>query len=248
MPLSWDPRRMWSDNPSAGASKDLPNEEIGDSPKAAPTAFTTQSDSPKRFRFVKGASRPKKRRRANSSQKDLGSRAVISENSSPPEVVLRTAQNLEGLDDHPRGNSTLAGLEPQEGQYFDDFSLFDSILPNIFASTPFLDIEAQETVPPELPGLSATPGMTPLSISDRSESALQNPQASPMAQNIDQMFPEEAEQGILSDLVPRNPQEPTVSSGQSRVQNMPAMSEISSNDHEKLLELCKRGAQYPSLR
>ncbi|KAJ5941773.1 hypothetical protein N7516_001941 [Penicillium verrucosum] len=42
MPLSWDPRRMWPDNPSvAGTSKDIPNEEIvtDSSLKPVPTAF-----------------------------------------------------------------------------------------------------------------------------------------------------------------------------------------------------------------
>ncbi|KAJ5170004.1 uncharacterized protein N7500_002787 [Penicillium coprophilum] len=113
MPLSWDPRRMWSDNPSAaGASKALPNEEIvtDSSPKAVSTAFAARSASPKRFRFVKGVSRPKKRRRANS-PKEQASRSAVTE-SSPvtPEIVRRTAaQNSESFDDHQRANS-LAGL------------------------------------------------------------------------------------------------------------------------------------------
>lgn len=113
MPLSWDPRRMWSDNTSvAGASKDLPNEETvtDSSPKSVPTAFPLPADSPKRFRFVKGVSRPKKRRRVNSPKEQV-SRSVVTENPAvTPEVVLRTAaQNLEIFDDQRRGKA-LAGL------------------------------------------------------------------------------------------------------------------------------------------
>ncbi|KAK4865451.1 hypothetical protein LT330_009239 [Penicillium expansum] len=230
---------MWSDNSSvAGASKDLPNGEIltDSSPKPVPTAFAARSDSPRRFRFVKGAPRPKKRRRINS-PKEQASRAVVTENSAvTPEVVLRTTtQNLEIFDDHQRDNS-LASLELQEGHFFDDFSLFDSILPNIFASTPFLDIEPQETLASEvLPGLMETSRMTPLSPADRPiEPVLQNLQTS---SNIDPLFREEAEQSVLGDLVPRTIQEPTIPYASARLQAVPMISEISSSDHEKLLEL-----------
>ncbi|OQE17809.1 hypothetical protein PENFLA_c023G02462 [Penicillium flavigenum] len=242
MPLSWDPRRMWSNNPSvAGASRDLPNEEIvtSSSPKAVTTAYTT-SDSPKRFRFVKGVSRPKKRRRANS-PKEQASRSVATETSSvTPEVVLRTtAQNLDIFDDRQKGNS-LSGLELHDGHLFDDFSLFDSILPNIFASTPFLDIEPQETLTAEVSGVMEAPRMTPLSPADRPiEPALQNLQTCPM--NVDPMFRDE-EQSTLADLVPRTFQEPTISYSSARLQAVPMISEISSNDHEKLLELCETSA------
>ncbi|KAJ5823768.1 hypothetical protein N7447_006108 [Penicillium robsamsonii] len=242
MPLSWDPRRMWSDNPSAaGASRDMPNEEIvaDSSPKAVPTAFTARSDSPKRFRFVKGASRPKKRRRANS-PKEQARQPVVTETSPiTPEVVRRTAaQNLELFDDHQRANS-LAGLELQDGHFFDDLSLFDSLLPNIFASTPFPDIEPQEALIAEASGLIQTPRMTmtPLSPADRAvEPALHNLQTSSMAQNID-MFRDEREQSVLGDMVPRTIQEPAISYASARVQGVPMISDISSNDHEKLLEL-----------
>ncbi|CAG8105377.1 unnamed protein product [Penicillium nalgiovense] len=240
MPLSWDPRRMWSDNPSvAGASRDLPNEEIvtSSSPKAvrSATAFTA-SDSPKRFRFVKGVSRPKKRRRANL-PKEEASRSVATETLSvTPEAVLRTtAQNLDIIDDPQKGNS-LSVPELQDGHLFDDFSLFDSILPNIFASAPFLDIEPHETLTAEVSGVMETPGMTPLSPADRPiEPALQNLQTCPM--NVDSMFQDEEEQSALADLVPRTFQEPTVSYSSARLQAVPMISEISSNDHEKLLEL-----------
>lgn len=260
---------MWSDNSSvAGASKDLPNGEIltDSSPKPVPTAFAARSDSPRRFRFVKGAPRPKKRRRVNSPKEQV-SRAVVTENSAvTPEVVLRTTtQNLEIFDDHQRDNS-LASLgmfkfsytcnvsslyvahnpfsELQEGYFFDDFSLFDSILPNIFASTPFLDIEPQETLASEvLPGLMETSRMTPLSPADRPiEPVLQNLRTSSIAQNIDPLFREEAEQSVLGDLVPRTIQEPTIPYASARLQAVPMISEISSSDHEKLLELCKNSA------
>ncbi|KAJ5971531.1 uncharacterized protein N7479_001449 [Penicillium vulpinum] len=268
MPLSWDPRRMWSDNPSAaGTSKDLPNEEIvtDASPKAVSTAFAARSDSPKRFRFVKGASRPKKRRRANS-PKEQASRVVTESSSGSPEVVPRTApQHLEIFDDHQRGNS-LSGLgmfnfpytcnvsniyvaynflELQDAHFFDDFSVFDSIIPNIFASTPFLDIDPQETLATGPPGLMESPKMTmtPLSPSDRSiEPALQSLPTSSMVQNIDPMFRDQAEQSALVDLVPRTIQEPTNPYASARLQAVPMISEISSNDHERLLELCKTSA------
>ncbi|KAJ5231261.1 hypothetical protein N7489_011969 [Penicillium chrysogenum] len=240
MPLSWDPRRMWSNNPSvAGASRDLPNGEIvtSSSPNAVPTAFTT-SDSPKRFRFVKGVSRPKKRRRANSPKEQ----SVATETSSvTPEVVLRTtAQNLDIFDDLQQGNG-LSGLELQDGHLFDDFSLFDSILPNIFASTPFLDIEPQKTLTAEVSGVMETPRMTPLSSADRPiEPALQNLQTCPV--NVDPMFRDEEEQSAPADLVPRTFQEPTIPYSSAGLQAVPMISEISSNEHEKLLDLCETSA------
>lgn len=133
-------------------------------------------------------------------------------------------------------------LEFRDEFLLDELSLFDSILPNIFASTPFIDIEPLETVTPELPGLIETPGMTPLSIADRVvESALQNPPPNPMAPNTDHMFPE-ADQSALGDIVPRTIQDTPMPWGQSRVHNMATMSEISSNDHERLLELCTHAA------
>jgi hypothetical protein len=259
---------MWSDNPSApGASKDLPNEEIvsDSSPKAVSTAFAARSDSPKRFRFVKGVARPKKRRRANS-PKDQASRPVVTESS--PEIVVRTTPpNLEVVDDHQRVNS-LAGLgmfgcsdpcnvsklymlltpsflELPDGHSFDDFGLFDSLLPNIFASTPFVDIEPQETLTAGMSGLSQTPRMTmtPLSPADKAVDPLHNLQTSSMAQNIDPMFRDEPEHNVLGDMVPQTVQEPTVPYASARLQGVPMISEISSNDHEKLLELCKTSAR-----
>ncbi|KAJ5448520.1 Protein of unknown function DUF3468 [Penicillium cf. griseofulvum] len=224
MPLSWDPRRMWSDNPSAaGASKDLPNEEIvsDSSPKAVSTAFAARSDSPKCFRFVKGVSRPKKRRRANS-PKDQASRSVVTETS--PEIVVRsTPPNLEVVDDHQRVNG-LAGPELQDGHFFDDFGLFDSLLPNIFASTPFVDIEPQETLAAEVSGLSQTPRMTmtPLSPVDRAvDPVLHNLQTSSMAHSTDPMFRDEQQQNVLGDMVPRTIHEPTVPYASARLQVCP---------------------------
>ncbi|KAJ5476919.1 hypothetical protein N7475_002648 [Penicillium sp. IBT 31633x] len=253
MPLSWDPRRMWSDNPAAGASKDLPNEEIVDSsPKSVSTAFAARSDSPKRFRFVMGVSRPRKRRRGNSPQKEHGNHPVDLEHSSAvtPEVMLRaTGQNLEIFDDQQREGNSSTSLELQDGHLFDDFGLFDSLLPNIFASTPLLDIEPQETVTTRVPGLIETPEMTPFSLADRPvEPSLQNSQVSPTAQNVDPMFQNEAEQNVLGDLVARSTQNSTRSGAQSRVHNMSTISEISFNDHEKLLELCKSPSLHTGLQ
>lgn len=108
-PLSWDPRRMV--NYSAdGASKNLPDEEIvaaASSSKTVPTASAARSNSNKQFRFVKGATRPKKRRRKCSSQREHGSRSIEPEVSSATtaEVVLReTGRDLEISNDYQRGN------------------------------------------------------------------------------------------------------------------------------------------------
>lgn len=135
---------------------------------------------------------------------------------------------------------TFSSLEPQDGHLFDDFSLFDSILPNIFASTPFLDIEPQEPLTAEVPGLIDTHRMTTLSPADRPiEPVLQNLQISSMGQSIAPMLRDEADQGVSGDPVPRTIEEPTIPYASARLQAVPMISEISSNDHEKLLELCK---------
>lgn len=187
-------------------------------------------------------------------------------------MLRATGQNLEIFDDQQReGNSSTSlgmfnffrskhamvripwlmsqFLELQDGHLFDDFGLFDSLLPNIFASTPLLDIEPQETVTTRVPGLIETPEMTPFSLADRPvEPSLQNSQVSPTAQNVDPMFQNEAEQNVLGDLVARSTQNSTRSGAQSRVHNMSTISEISFNDHEKLLELCKSPSLHTGLQ
>ena len=131
-------------------------------------------------------------------------------------------------------------LDLQQGHIFDDFGLFDSVLPNIFASTPFLDVEPQEIVTPEVPGLIETPGMSPFSLSERPvDPALPNAPTSPTSQNIDPVFQEETDPTMPGYLVTRN-QDATTSYTHLRAQDMSSISDISSHDHEKLLELCKR--------
>ena len=65
--LSWDPKRMWSDNQSItnDDSTDLcnANTTMSDTARAEPIA-SRRAAPPRRFRFIKGPSRPRKQRRA----------------------------------------------------------------------------------------------------------------------------------------------------------------------------------------
>lgn len=88
-----------------------------------------------------------------------------------------------------------------------------------------------------------TPRMTTLCPADRPiEPVLQNLQISSRGQSIAPVFWDEAEESFLCDLVSRTIEEPTNPYTSARLQAVPMTSEISSNDHEKLLELCKSSA------
>ncbi|KAL2818166.1 fungal-specific transcription factor domain-containing protein [Aspergillus cavernicola] len=160
-PLSWDPRRMVSSS----------------TPKTVPITSAAWSDSSKQFRFVRGATRPKKRR------KEHGNRPKGPEDSSAatPEVLLRvTGQDLEKSDEFSTDNS-LAGLEPQEGFSLDDLALFDSLLPNIFA-TPLPDTEPQDTLAAglmDMPTTADRPGESALNGLQNMAPMLQGAAAEP---------------------------------------------------------------------
>lgn len=73
-PLSWDPRRMWSGNPSTAigdAFNNLTkrgNTAVDTFTSHSAPMFTGKTCSQRPFRFVKGPSRPRKRRKAGLSR------------------------------------------------------------------------------------------------------------------------------------------------------------------------------------
>ncbi|QKX61392.1 uncharacterized protein TRUGW13939_08540 [Talaromyces rugulosus] len=122
--------------------------------------------SPKQFRFVNGATRPRKRR------KEHGGQSTEPEelSAATTEPLLRvTGQELEISDEYQWSNSFADLGERQEEFSSDDFALFDSLLPNIFA-TPSLDTELQDT---SAAGLMDMTRMVPTATGDRGKE-LQN--------------------------------------------------------------------------
>lgn len=94
-PLSWDPKRMWSDNQTT---------TIGDSPTDNTDMQPITSYNPppssgrSRFRFVKGAPRPRKRRKACPPRSQSGVQEDLS--LATPNVLPREAGENSELLDH----------------------------------------------------------------------------------------------------------------------------------------------------
>lgn len=88
--LSWDPRRMVNSPLST----------------AGPITSVTRPDSAKQFRFVKGGTRPKKRRKEHSGQSTAPEESSAATTEAFPRA---TGQELEIPDEYQWGNS-LVGL------------------------------------------------------------------------------------------------------------------------------------------
>lgn len=139
--------------------------------------------------------------------------------------------------------------ELQEGHFVNDFAFFDSIIPNIFGCTPFLDIEPQHALAAEPSGLIDLSRMTPPSTSDRPVGpALQDSRTCSLTQNIASLLQGDAEPSVPDDPCSRKSQGVTFSCAPSHLQTVPTISEISNVDHERLLELCKSSSRFTVAR
>lgn len=94
-PLSWDPKRMWSDNPATTIS-DASRE--GGTMDSFASHSHTFSPGRSRFRFVKNAPRPRKRRRGCPSQSQLGEREDLAPVAASP--IPSTADEVPSLMNH----------------------------------------------------------------------------------------------------------------------------------------------------
>lgn len=92
-PLSWDPRRMWIDNPSnmKNSSTSVLNRDVSNRPEQGPD----RPAPPRRFRFIKGASKPRKQRKAGRRNHAARIEAVQNEEI---EVVPRMGENIDPND------------------------------------------------------------------------------------------------------------------------------------------------------
>ncbi|RAH66728.1 uncharacterized protein BO66DRAFT_459120 [Aspergillus aculeatinus CBS 121060] len=127
-PLSWDPRRMKTDDSAVH-------------PLPADPSIMSNSTPPQRFQFVTGA-RVRKRRRTGPAT----ARARPARRSATPEALPREAgeQTAGGLSLQPdlMGTTlidpdlTLSGFGTLGELCLDDFSIFESLMPDIFGSTP----------------------------------------------------------------------------------------------------------------
>lgn len=92
-PLSWDPRRMWIDDPSTmrDGSTAVLNRDASSRPEQGPD----RPAPPRRFRFIKGASKPRKQRKA--SRRNHASRIESGQNEDI-ELVPRMVENVDPND------------------------------------------------------------------------------------------------------------------------------------------------------
>ena len=109
-PLSWDPKRMWSDgsfNTAGDASNNRARRDNTATDPAIAGSLTPtcgRSNLPRAFRFVKGASRPRKRRRVlpRAGKDTVENQSEVQEAQSPAlsNAVPRVSSENSNLMDH----------------------------------------------------------------------------------------------------------------------------------------------------
>lgn len=108
-PLSWNPKRMWSSDPPASIIDHAFNGP-GNQGDAAIEVATSRNRA-QSFRFVKGPSKPRKRRRMCVSRDHNGADNQPEAQESLPSAVVPTClPRGESSNNDPSGNSLLGGL------------------------------------------------------------------------------------------------------------------------------------------
>lgn len=249
-PLSWATQRMWTDNPLAkeGAG--------GHATQPVSSRNPRKPCSPRQFRFVMGASKPRKRRKApNSSQREnaLVSRSTLEDRPpSTGEGVPATAgehlqlPNNDQTSTYPAddlGNGDLTVPSTNSTTFLnDDLNLFDSILPNSFDPISFPGLDRGEPSTAEVSNnlitLSTTPPFNAM------EDTADNP-----PDNRDQLdsFMQDLSSTLAGSAQP-NLSNPMRNDQRIHEINMPyglspnnplGLSSIFRNDHDNLLQMCK---------
>ncbi|CAG8050186.1 unnamed protein product [Penicillium olsonii] len=147
-PLSWDTRRMWSDNPSVNRENGTGNfnGDVVNGPEPS-----SKRPTPRRFRFIGGASRPKKRKICRG-HNSVRARSAQDENTE----TMPRITSLDPTDyDHVDHELGIAGIQDPDPLH--DLWAFDSFMPNIFGSTNLFDLGQDLTDMSALISLSKTP-------------------------------------------------------------------------------------------
>lgn len=224
-PLSWATQRMWTDDPSA-------KEGAGEN-------AVQSAPSKRQFRFVMGASKPRKRRKAPSaSQREnaLTSRSAFEDRPSSPDGAttredLQLPNNYQtAITTHPPDelvNHALTVPSPNPTTFLgDDLNLFDSFVPSSFSPVP-LEISNNMMT------LSSTPPFNAM------ETTEENPPDS--RDQPDPLMPDQ------SSILQSNISNPTRNDVRIHEINMPyasspnnalGLSNIFRNDHDNLLQMC----------
>ncbi|CAG8421158.1 unnamed protein product [Penicillium salamii] len=188
IPLSWDPRRMWSDNPSA-VNDDHPGLPEGGqlmmtgTPRVDLTA--SHRPAPRRYRFIEGASKPRKQRKAYIRGNNTArSRSVVPESESGgskamPRLVGENFQldmAIYNQNENDLGIQDTHGADP-----LDDLGFFDSLVPSLFE----FGQDSFTTEMPTLMSLARTPPLSERAIDFMAE----NLQPDPLANTFDPLLP-----------------------------------------------------------
>ncbi|RDW86608.1 uncharacterized protein DSM5745_03250 [Aspergillus mulundensis] len=218
MPLSWDSRRMWTENPST-AAEGVPDSAI------MPAAGTVP---PRGFRFVRTGSRLRKRRKARNEASASGPPEAATGEMFPG--AAGEEQSMPGVSGAQTGDEfqlTGSGDTVPGHDIWDDFALFDSFVPNIFEATPFLDFGLQDPLPADL-----LPQTLPLPLPGTTGRAIELMPGEDL--NHDPLLQPYAPMPLATP--PRDPAMRGVDSTVSNSQVQPGLG-LSPRDHEQLLEM-----------
>ncbi|OJJ01287.1 hypothetical protein ASPVEDRAFT_82811 [Aspergillus versicolor CBS 583.65] len=227
-PLSWDPRRMWMDNPS------IATERPGNDCASSITA-TAEPAFPRRFRFVSAGSRLRKRRKgrtrtADPKQAQLPDQSGEAVAITPTEIFPRLVGEDQGIrsQDQTANGLQLTGGDNVGDDIWDEFGLFDSLVPNTFESAPFPDI-----------------GLDPFAIDSPRLTVLpRTPPVSDHTTRASEFMPESLDHDPVLQEFETMPSDPTVQGDDfdvpgaaSNLLVQPASFGLSPHDHDRLLEL-----------
>lgn len=253
-PLSWDDKRIWVNNawstetPATRAQGNT-NQSLNDDNNTVDITLPTKSTSSRRFRFVEGDSRARKRRRTCPPQEEQRVRGQAREepillhddNDKPMGIDANHGlSNIDTLDQAPVGlGNTFSPLLPKntlcltryspgagEESLIDDAAWLDSgVIDNI------LDLGPQELPAAEVTGVSALCGTPSVNMMDGFEEQPRIP-----AHDQDIAFLEPIHSYLSS--TPNNHIEIDFASSSLHMNSGLEISGIAINEHDGLLQMC----------
>jgi hypothetical protein len=219
-PLTWASKRMRTDSQPAGEAED-----------ATPTVRSksgsrdASSSAPRRFRFVMGASRPRKCRKTAGEKGSARRPASTLDDRADNDVPATSGKDLQLLDTTTDQTARPADdLIPAPDTAFlgDEADLFDSIVPSALGPMPFLDLGQDASAGAGdnmLASLFATPPFNAMEPTVESPSDTRD-RLDPMTQNLGS-----AVDPVQMSYTPNNALRP-------------GLSEVFRNEHDDLLQMC----------
>lgn len=256
-PLSWATERMWTDN-SLGkegrAGENSTRSMSGKNGSSNPSSSRKSCPS-REFRFVMGASKPRKRRKAPSaSQREKTSPSAVEDRRpSPTDSDRDIPATSEGEFQLPNNDQTgtypSGGVEshdltvpsPNPTTFLgDDLNLFDGIVPSGFSPVPFFGLNMGEPssteVSSNMRALSTTPPLNAMETT--AENPLDRHQSDPLMPDMTSALVESAPSNHLNyprnDLRIHDISMPYISSPINAL----GLSNIFRHEHDNLLQMC----------